>query len=94
MHATIARLRDAMNAHDVDAAVALFAKEYRSEQPVHPQRGFGGSDQVHANWTRMFAGVPDMTVDVRAAIDDGSTVWSEWEWRGHHSDGSDFPCAA
>ena len=40
MNDTIARLRDAMNGHDVAAMVALFAANYRSEQPVHPQRGW------------------------------------------------------
>jgi hypothetical protein len=90
MHDTIARLRDAMNAHDADAMAALFAKEYRSEQPAHPSRGFGGSDQVHANWSTMFAGIPDLVVDVRADAEDGTTAWTEWEWRGHHRDGTPF----
>jgi ketosteroid isomerase-like protein len=90
MHATITRLRDAVNAHDPDAMVALFAPDYRSEQPAHPNRGFGGSDQVHKNWSTMFAGVPDLAVEVRAHADDGSTSWSEWDWRGQHADGTPF----
>jgi hypothetical protein len=44
MNDTIARLRDAMNAHDLDAMAALFAPDYRSEQPLHPNRGFGGRE--------------------------------------------------
>ena len=90
MHPTIAALRDAMNAHDPDAMHALFTPDYRSEQPAHPNRGFGGRDQVRANWTNMFAGVPDMTVEVRATTTDGTTSWSEWDWRGTHTDGSPF----
>jgi hypothetical protein len=90
MHPTIARLRDVMNAHDADAMSALFAKDYQSEQPAHPNRGFGGSAQVHANWSRMFAGVPDLVVEVRADTDDGETSWSEWDWHGHYTDGSPF----
>ena len=72
------------------ALAALFAPEYVSEQPAHPNRGFGGHEQVQANWSRMFEGVPDMVGEVRADTTDGSTSWSEWEWRGHHPDGSDF----
>jgi hypothetical protein len=53
------RLRDAQNAHDLDAFVACFDPRYRSEQPVHPDRAFVGSDQVRANWAAVFAGVPD-----------------------------------
>lgn len=90
MNATIARLAEGMNSHDAAALTELFAPHYRSEQPVHPNRGFGGRDQVEANWTQMFAGVPDMTVECLADIDDGATVWSEWVWRGTHTDGSPF----
>jgi SnoaL-like domain len=44
----IERLRDAQNRHDLDAFVACFHPEYRSEQPVHPGRAFVGSRQVRA----------------------------------------------
>ena len=90
MHETIARLRDAMNAHDAEGMAALFAPDYRSEQPAHPNRGFGGRDQVAANWTKMFAGIPDMRVDVVAQTTDGDLAWSEWDWQGTHTDGSPF----
>ena len=90
MHPTIARLADAMNRHDVAGLTALFAGDYRSEQPAHPNRGFSGADQVAANWSAMFAGVPDMQVDCLAETTDGDTSWSEWSWRGTHTDGSAF----
>lgn len=90
MNATIARLRDAMNRHDVDGMVALFAADYRSEQPLHPQRGFSGRDQVGANWGRMFDGVPDLEVGIVKESTDGTTSWSEWVWRGSHRDGTPF----
>ena len=48
-----------MNAHDIDAFVALFAPDYDSVQPAHPDRAFTGSEQVRKNWTEIFAGVPD-----------------------------------
>jgi SnoaL-like domain len=43
------RLRDAQNAHDLDAFVACFDPQYRSEQPVHPGRAFVGSEQARKN---------------------------------------------
>ena len=61
MNATLAELNDAVNRHDPDAMAALFTADYRSEQPLHRQRGFGGPDQVAANWSQMFRGVPDLT---------------------------------
>ena len=90
MNDTLARLRDAMNEHDAHAMAACFASDYSSEQPVHPNRGFGGYDQVAANWSRMFAAVPDLTCDLVAEISDGDGTWSEWDWRGHYDDGSEF----
>ena len=90
MHTTMARLVDAVNRHDPEAMAACFAPEYRSEQPAHPNRGFGGQDQVAANWRAMFAGVPDLTADVVAETSDGATSWVEMAWHGHHPDGSAF----
>jgi ketosteroid isomerase-like protein len=90
MNDTIARLRDAMNRHDVEGMVALFAQNYRSEQPVHPQRGFGGREQVAADWARMFDGIPDLEAGVVKESTDGTTSWSEWVWRGAHRDGTPF----
>ena len=45
------RLLAALNAHDLDAFVACFAVDYRSEQPAHPSRAFEGNDKVRENWT-------------------------------------------
>jgi ketosteroid isomerase-like protein len=90
MNPTIARLRDAVNRHDLDAMAALFAPDYRSEQPVHPNRGFGGPEQVVANWSAMFRGVPDLQVDVVTETTAASECWAEWVWHGTHGDGSPF----
>jgi hypothetical protein len=90
MHPTIERLRDAVNAHDPSGMAALMAPDYRSEQPAHPNRGFGGRDQVDKNWTTLFTGVPDLKAEVLADMDDGTTSWSEWEFLGHYADGSVF----
>ena len=44
----------ALNAHDIDAFVELFSPDYRSEQPAHPDREFGGREQVRENWGGTF----------------------------------------
>ena len=84
-------LLSAMNAHDVDAFVALFAPDYSSRQPAHPDRAFSGSDQVRENWSAVFAGVPDFHAEllVTAAVDGGIEV-GEWRWSGTHTDGAPF----
>lgn len=81
-------LRRAVNAHDVDAVVRCFEPGYVNETPAHPGRGFTGHEQVRVNWTRIFAGMPDITAEVLAATVDGTTLWSEWEMRGHRPDGA------
>lgn len=86
--AVVERLRDATNAHDLEAIVACFRADYRNETPVHPARGFVGHDQVRRNWTRILAAVPDVSTVIVAAVADGDTVWSEWEHRGTRADGS------
>ena len=87
-------LLDAMNAHDLDAFVSLFAEDYDSEQPVHPDRAFHGREQVRANWSEVFAGVPDFHAELLASTVDGDTAWTEWRWHGTHTaDGSPLEMA-
>jgi hypothetical protein len=90
MNQTVSRLRDAQNRHDADGVAACFSADYRSEQPLHPQRGFGGKDVVAANWSHMFAGIPDLQVELIGETTDDATSWSEWVWRGSHTDGTPF----
>jgi ketosteroid isomerase-like protein len=81
------RLAQAMNARDVEAFVDLFAEDYDSRQPAHPDRAFRGRDQVRENWSAIFAAVPDFRADLVAAADGDDTVWSEWRWHGTQPDG-------
>jgi len=82
------RLRQATNAHDLDALVACFAPDYRNETPTHPERGFTGREQVRTNWEQIFSVVPDIHAEVLRYAVDGDAVWSEWEHRGTRPDGS------
>lgn len=84
------RLRDATNSHDAERMAALFAEDYRSASPAHPERAFVGRAQVLANWTSVFEGVPDFTSELLSSSVDGDTEWGEWDWRGRHTDGSAF----
>ena len=86
--AVVRRLERATNEHDLEALVACFASDYRNETPAHPERGFTGRDQVLANWSQIFAAIPDLTCEVLSCAVDGDTVWSEWEHRGTRPDGT------
>ncbi len=82
------RLQDAINRHDLEAFVACFAPDYRSEQPAHPARAFAGSEQVRKNWAGFFAAVPDLRAELLRSANQGDTVWAEWHWRGTGRDGT------
>lgn len=82
------RMDRALNGHDLDAFVELFSPDYRSDQPVHPDREFGGREQVRENWGGTFREVPDFHADLLRSAVNGDTVWSEWDWYGTRKDGS------
>lgn len=82
------RLHQAMNQHDLEAFLACFDPGYRSEQPAHPDRAFGGIEQVRKNWSTVFSGIPDFHADLLRSSTDGEAVWAEWDWRGTKVDGS------
>ena len=86
--AIVERLRDATNAHDLEAVVACFATDYRNETPLHPARGFVGRDQVRRNWTQILTAIPDVSTEIVASVASGDTVWTEWQHRGTRPDGS------
>ena len=82
------RLTAAQNAHDVDAMVACFHEDYRSEQPLFPARAFTGVKQVRANWSALLTAITDFRAElVRAAVD-GDIVFAEVHWTGTKADGS------
>jgi hypothetical protein len=78
----VERLAAAMNAHDIDGFVDCFADDYDSVQPAHPDRAFRGRDQVRANWSAIFAGVPDFRAELVRGDAVGDVEWSEWHWQG------------
>jgi ketosteroid isomerase-like protein len=71
-----------MNRHDLEAFLDCIAPDYRSQQPAHPQRGFGGREQVEKNWSALFDGIPDFHAELLATATDGETSWAEWHWTG------------
>jgi len=82
------KLKDALNAHDIEAFVACFDDNYYSEQPVHPDRTFQGREQVRRNWASNFDEMPDFSAQlIRHAINKDS-IWTEWEWQGTRRDNS------
>ena len=82
------RLVQAMNAHDLDAEVACFRDDYRSEQPAHPARTFIGREQVRQNWSKLFESIPDFRAELLRLAVVGDEEWAEWIWHGTKDDGT------
>ena len=80
MSSVVERLRDAVNQHDLDELLECIDEGYRSEQPAHPNRGFGGKEQVRKNWSALFESFPDFKAELLRYTSEGETVWSEWHW--------------
>src|SRR5260370_42351210 len=76
------RMIQAANRHDLDAMVACFAPDFRSEQPLHPERDFTGQAGVRKNWSFFFTTVPDIQVDILNEVEEGDTVWAELHTHG------------
>lgn len=82
------RMIQAANRHDLEAMVACFAPDFRSEQPFHPERNFTGPEGVRNNWSIFFATMPDFHVEVLDEAREGDTVWAELHYRGTQADGT------
>src|SRR5947209_5999993 len=89
----LTQLQQAMNDHDLEAMTDCFHPEYQSTFPAHPERAFQGHQSMRANWSGIFAGVPDLQTTLLRYAVDGDTVWSEWDWQGHRHDGELFAMA-
>jgi hypothetical protein len=80
MASVIERLHSALNQRDLESMLACFDPGYQSEQPLHPNRGFGGKEQIRKNWSGMFESFPDFEAELLSNVSEGQTVWSEWRW--------------
>jgi SnoaL-like polyketide cyclase len=63
------RLHRAMNEHDVEGFLANVDADYRSEQPAHTERAFGGREQVRENWEAIFRDVPSASSGGRLYVE-------------------------
>jgi ketosteroid isomerase-like protein len=84
------RMIQAANRHDLDAMVAYFAPDYRSEQPLHPERDFTGQAGVRKNWSFFFTTIPDIQIDILGEMAAGDAVWAELHYHGTQTDGKKF----
>jgi ketosteroid isomerase-like protein len=88
--ATLGRVLDGFNAHDVDAILAEFDDDCVFEAPRGPDpwgRRFVGKDDVRAGFEARFAGIPDVRYRGEADFVAGDRGVSEWTLTGTTTDG-------
>jgi ketosteroid isomerase-like protein len=76
------QMRAALDAHDLDTFVEFFRDDYVGERPRHPGARISTRADVRRNWEEVVADVPDLRVEVPAAVESGTTIWSEWRAYG------------
>ena len=76
------KMRAALDAHDLDKFVGFFRDDYVGERPRHPGSPMSSREDVRNNWAEVISDVPDLRVDIPAAVEDGNTIWSEWRAYG------------
>jgi ketosteroid isomerase-like protein len=81
------RMIQAANRHDLEAMVACYAPDFRSEQPFHPERNFVGPAGVRKNWNFFFTTIPDIQIEILGEVVEGDTVWAELHYHGTQTDG-------
>ena len=76
------QMRAALDAHDLDTFLEFFREDYIGERPRHPGAKISSREDVRRNWAEVISDVPDLRVEVPAAIEDGDRIWSEWHAYG------------
>ena len=76
------QMRAALDAHDLDAFLEFFRDDYVGERPRHPGAKISSRGDVRTNWAEVISDVPDLRIEVPAAVQDGNRIWSEWRAYG------------
>ena len=88
LESILLQIKNAFNTHNIQLLLECFDEHYSSEQPVHPDRTFHGSEQVKKNWASNFDEMPDFSAHLKSYALNGNSFWAEWEWQGTRQDKS------
>src|SRR3954447_5476948 len=86
--AVMDRVTAAQTAPDLEAMLACFREDYRSEQPLFPARTFVGVDQVRANWSALLDAIADFHAEVLRSATQDDVVFMEIRWTGTKANGT------
>ena len=86
--ALLEEMRAALDAHDLDTFVGFFHDDYVGERPRYPDAAVSTRADVRRNWEEVIRDVPDLRVEVPAAVLDGERIWTEWRAYGTSRSGA------
>ena len=86
--AIVELLETARDSHDLDAMLACFHEDFRSDQPLDPSLSFVGREHVRSRWASNFERIPNLRAELLAAVSDGDSLWAEHRWHGTRVDGT------
>lgn len=78
----------ALDAHDLEAAVACFQPNYHDEAPARRGERVDGREMVRENFYRLFRDLPDLRAELLGCVVDGENAWMEWRMHGTRPDGT------
>ncbi len=86
----VERFGEALNAGDIDAAMALMTDDclFENTSPFPDGEVFRGQDAVRAFWTDL-AKTPGMRFDTEEAVVAGDRVTTRWRYRWTNPDGTE-----
>jgi steroid delta-isomerase-like uncharacterized protein len=83
--AIVSELQAALNAHDADAAAALYAEDAVVTQAVRDGNVFTGREQIRRWIAANLGGVPDLTVTTDTVIAEGDRIAWAWTYSGTYT---------
>jgi ketosteroid isomerase-like protein len=88
--AVVEQFGEALNAGDIDAAMALMTDDclFENTSPFPDGEVFRGQDAVRAFWTDLVK-TPGMRFDTEEAVAAGDRVTTRWRYRWTNPDGSE-----
>ena len=84
----VERWVQAMDAHDIETAVACFHADYHDEAPARRGERVVGREKIRENFSRLFPDLPDLGAELVGCVTKDDTAWMEWRMRGTRPDGT------
>lgn len=77
------RLHTALNTRDITNLLTCLQVDFEQINPAQPGTDSMGLEAARKTWEEIFNTYPNFTADLVRQSIEGSTIWTEWHWRGN-----------